>query len=975
MSSTRMFLTLVLTMIAVAGVRSQERDLREQYGTRSLETAKAISQAIELAQARKYKEARPRIEAALKADAKCQMAHYWKGLICGELGDVTEAIDAYKTSLSDDIPRARLVSANAAMSLGILLGKLKEYDESCLWLSRAVMEDPNNASKLRGRAYRNMAISLSAQGKHMPAAIAVALAYQDKAANVDAGMVRAFFSKVGDEEVARLLHFKDAAPKIVRRESPAKIAPLSGVQAVADKIADLLPDPQGRYVLALASAASHYWLISTDGQPQVRLITVDKPILCACLSEGHLYAVTSNPLQINKIDASRGKVLQTYAVHGSLPTSLTVFPTQGRAFLAMDRMVHDLNLRSGRISKTDIPGEALAGDPGQRFLYTYLKPEDRGGGGGHIIINGRPIFFQPRVIDYLQTTLFKAVVAPEGLLIAEVRDNAASNAARLSLSPDGHWVAVAGGGGWRPTAKQAGWGYGVAVFDAHNLENVQGFFKTDAYPIGVCFNPVTSQVAVLRSQDAHVYHLADANASVTLAGRFAGPATWSGDGKYLVLADDKSGVAIFENTLLPAEATLAVNWWKNIHVARPAAAARATFQAVESLRQFVLADPSRTDLARRLAQVASARRTDKPGSWQEYAPYIKDDSLRQTIQEVQAQISRKEDVGIAIFRLKKAIQAQPDSVPAQFFLAEAMKQSDQPEEAEQRYLTVVHGDAGRTELSCLALNRLAALAAAKGRDLAALDCLAASLALDAANPQTIASAVPLLRKQQFDAVADQLARLTAGAATAPPAGLPDLPKPSDSKTYLPAELYRKAVWSVVLIKSGKASGSGVCVGSSDIVVTNNHVIEGDDPIEVISFILRDNAVVRMPALRASILARSGKEDLAVLKLEKAPEQLRPLAVATANPGPGEKVYAMGSPGLGAEVLEQSISEGLVSTAGRVIDGHTYLQHSAAVNPGNSGGPLLDDHCRVVGIVTLKARLENVSFAIPAETIRGFFNSR
>ncbi|TMQ34270.1 MAG: hypothetical protein E6K70_08550, partial [Planctomycetota bacterium] len=76
---------------------------------------------------------------------------------------------------------------------------------------------------------------------------------------------------------------------------------------------------------------------------------------------------------------------------------------------------------------------------------------------------------------------------------------------------------------------------------------------------------------------------------------------------------------------------------------------------------------------------------------------------------------------------------------------------------------------------------------------------------------------------------------------------------------------------------------------------------------------------------------------------------------TANPGPGEKVYAIGSPGLGAEVLEQSISEGLVSTAGRVIDGHTYLQHSAAVNPGNSGGPLLDDHCRVVSIVTLKAR--------------------
>jgi S1-C subfamily serine protease len=311
-------------------------------------------------------------------------------------------------------------------------------------------------------------------------------------------------------------------------------------------------------------------------------------------------------------------------------------------------------------------------------------------------------------------------------------------------------------------------------------------------------------------------------------------------------------------------------------------------------------------------------------------------------------------------------------VPGQFFLAEAMKQNDQAEEAEQGYLAVVHADAGRTELSCLALNRLAGLAAAKGRDLAALNCLAASLALDAANPHTLASAVPLLRKQHFDGVADQLTKLTAAAAAATRVRLPELPKPADSKTYVPAELYRKAVWSVVLIKCGKGSGSGVCVGSSDIIVTNNHVIAGDDPIEVISFILRDNAVVRMPALRASILVRSDKEDLAVLKLEKAAEQLRPLPVATTNPGPGEKVYALGSPGLGAEVLEQSISEGLVSTAASVLDGHTYLQHSAAVNPGNSGGPLLDEHCRVVGIVTLKARLENVSFAIPAETMRGFF---
>ena len=126
----------------------------------------------------------------------------------------------------------------------------------------------------------------------------------------------------------------------------------------------------------------------------------------------------------------------------------------------------------------------------------------------------------------------------------------------------------------------------------------------------------------------------------------------------------------------------------------------------------------------------------------------------------------------------------------------------------------------------------------------------------------------------------------------------------------------------------------------------------------------------------TVIFRSQKQDIAVLRLEKAPEHLKPLPVASANPGPGDKVYALGSPGAGnGEVLEQTISEGLVSSTSRNIEGVRYLQHSAAVNPGNSGGALLDECCRVVGLVTLKARLENVSFALPAETIRAIFNSR
>ncbi len=69
------------------------------------------------------------------------------------------------------------------------------------------------------------------------------------------------------------------------------------------------------------------------------------------------------------------------------------------------------------------------------------------------------------------------------------------------------------------------------------------------------------------------------------------------------------------------------------------------------------------------------------------------------------------------------------------------------------------------------------------------------------------------------------------------------------------------------------------------------------------------------------------------------------------------------------VLDQTITEGIVSAAEREISGHAYIQHTAAVNPGNSGGPLLDNSGHLAGLVTLKADLEGVSFAIPAAQIR------
>jgi S1-C subfamily serine protease len=205
--------------------------------------------------------------------------------------------------------------------------------------------------------------------------------------------------------------------------------------------------------------------------------------------------------------------------------------------------------------------------------------------------------------------------------------------------------------------------------------------------------------------------------------------------------------------------------------------------------------------------------------------------------------------------------------------------------------------------------------------------------------------------------------------------LPRLAKPTTTKKPTAAELYRTSVASVVLVQAGDTSGSGVCIGSAAAILTNNHVVAASDSVDVYPFAYQGDTLVRLPKLTAKVILRSPRDDLAVLKLDAVSRGLRPLPVAEQSPLVGERIYSIGSPGMGSDVLEQSVSEGIISATNRVIEGSKYLQHTAAINPGNSGGPLIDEHGRLAGIVTLKAKLENVGFAVPVETVRRVFKSQ
>jgi serine protease Do len=172
-----------------------------------------------------------------------------------------------------------------------------------------------------------------------------------------------------------------------------------------------------------------------------------------------------------------------------------------------------------------------------------------------------------------------------------------------------------------------------------------------------------------------------------------------------------------------------------------------------------------------------------------------------------------------------------------------------------------------------------------------------------------------------------------------------------------------------------SSGSGVIISEDGYVLTNNHVVEDTNQLAII---LADGT--QLPA----VLAGSDPfSDLAVLKTEETVTAVAQLGNSDALK-PGETVIAIGSP-LGD--FKNTVTVGVVSATGRRLDsGRGYfiedmIQTDAAINQGNSGGPLVNLAGQVVGLNTLILRgngtgatVEGLGFAVPSNTIQAAANS-
>lgn len=164
-------------------------------------------------------------------------------------------------------------------------------------------------------------------------------------------------------------------------------------------------------------------------------------------------------------------------------------------------------------------------------------------------------------------------------------------------------------------------------------------------------------------------------------------------------------------------------------------------------------------------------------------------------------------------------------------------------------------------------------------------------------------------------------------------------------------------------------GSGVIVSSDGYVLTNNHVVEGFDKLQVT---LADGR-----ELSAKVIGRDEKTDLAVIKMDGA--DFPAITFADSDQVEvGDRVLAVGNPfGIG-----QTVTTGIVSATGRAVslglDYEDFIQTDAAINPGNSGGALVDMQGRLIGVNTAilsrSGGFQGIGLAIPSGLSRSVMDS-
>jgi putative serine protease PepD len=187
------------------------------------------------------------------------------------------------------------------------------------------------------------------------------------------------------------------------------------------------------------------------------------------------------------------------------------------------------------------------------------------------------------------------------------------------------------------------------------------------------------------------------------------------------------------------------------------------------------------------------------------------------------------------------------------------------------------------------------------------------------------------------------------------------------------QIYKQASAGVVAIKAvtwqGADSGTGIVLNDKGLILTNDHVVSGASSLTVAA---KGSSSLTRPA---TLVGEEANKDLALIKVDPSGLGLEPLTLTSSKTAQvGDSVYAIGNP----YGLDETLTRGIVSALGRSISAPNganitgAIQTDAALNPGNSGGPLLNDEGQVIGVNSqIASQAASVNGSQPGSTGVGF----
>lgn len=190
-------------------------------------------------------------------------------------------------------------------------------------------------------------------------------------------------------------------------------------------------------------------------------------------------------------------------------------------------------------------------------------------------------------------------------------------------------------------------------------------------------------------------------------------------------------------------------------------------------------------------------------------------------------------------------------------------------------------------------------------------------------------------------------------------GLPSVDSPVQKELTI-TDIIHANRESVVTVKTAAGIGSGFFINREGHIVTNKHVLPNPDGAEIKTI---SGNVYRIQ----KVIHEDSAADLVIASTDATSRESKPVSINAALPNVGEKIIVIGSP-LG---LEQTVSDGIVSALRSNQQSIEFIQITAPVSPGNSGGPLLNMRGEVIGVATFQySSGQNLNFCVAASRIAG-----